>query len=83
MKKTLLIILMILAISVIFILPQLPVQKLFDDSSESLIEADNSNEISQSRIAEKTKYRKDAQLVNQSSEIDPRCYIFQLGDGFL
>ena len=54
---------MILAISVIFILPQLPVQKLFDDSSESLIEADNSNEISQSRIAEKTKYRKDAQLV--------------------
>ena len=63
MKKTLLIILMILAISVIFILPQLPVQKLFDDSSESLIEADNSNEISQSRIAEKTKYRKDAQLV--------------------
>ena len=56
MKKTLLIILMILAISVIFILPQLPVQKLFDDSSESLIEADNSNEISQSRIAEKTKY---------------------------
>ena len=63
MKKTLLIILMILAISVVFILPQLPVQKLFDDSSESLIEADNSNEISQSRIAEKTKYRKDAQLV--------------------
>ena len=63
MKKTLLIILMILAISVIFILPQLPVQKLFDDSSESLIEADNSSEISQSRIAEKTKYRKDAQLV--------------------
>ena len=63
MKKTLLIILMVLAISVIFILPQLPVQKLFDDSSESLIEADNSNEISQSRIAEKTKYRKDAQLV--------------------
>ena len=63
MKKTLLIILMILAISVIFILPQLPVQILFDDSSESLIEADNSNEISQSRIAEKTKYRKDAQLV--------------------
>jgi hypothetical protein len=63
MKKTLLIILMILAISVIFILPQLPVQKLFDDSSESLIEADNSNEVSQSRIAEKTKYRKDAQLV--------------------
>ena len=63
MKKTLLIILMILAISVIFILPQLPVQKLFDDSSESLIEADNSNEISQSRIAEKTKYRKDALLV--------------------
>ena len=63
MKKTLLIILMILVISVIFILPQLPVQKLFDDSSESLIEADNSNEISQSRIAEKTKYRKDAQLV--------------------
>ena len=63
MKKTLLIILMILAIAVIFILPQLPVQKLFDDSSESLIEADNSNEISQSRIAEKTKYRKDAQLV--------------------
>ena len=58
MKKTLLIILMILAISVIFILPQLPVQKLFDDSSESLIEADNSNEISQSRIAEKTKYEK-------------------------
>ena len=57
MKKTLLIILMILAISVIFILPQLSVQKLFDDSSESLIEADNSNEISQSRIAEKTKYR--------------------------
>ena len=57
MKKTLLIILMILAISVIFILPQLPVQKLFDDPSESLIEADNSNEISQSRIAEKTKYR--------------------------
>ena len=63
MKKTLLIILMILAISVVFILPQLPVQKLFDDSSESLIEADNSSEISQSRIAEKTKYRKDAQLV--------------------
>lgn len=63
MKKTLLIILMILAISVIFILPQLPVQKLFDDPSESLIEADNSSEISQSRIAEKTKYRKDAQLV--------------------
>ena len=63
MKKTLLIILMMLAISVVFILPQLPVQKLFDDSSESLIEADNSNEISQSRIAEKTKYRKDAQLV--------------------
>ena len=63
MKKTLLITLMILAISVIFILPQLPVQKLFDDSSESLIEADNSNEISQSSIAEKTKYRKDAQLV--------------------
>ena len=63
MKKTLLIILMILAISVVFILPQLPVQKLFDDPSESLIEADNSSEISQSRIAEKTKYRKDAQLV--------------------
>ena len=63
MKKTLLITLMILVISVIFILPQLPVQKLFDDSSESLIEIDNSNEISQSRIAEKTKYRKDAQLV--------------------
>ena len=63
MKKTLLIILMILAISVVFILPQLPVQKLFDDSSESLIEADNSSEITQSRIAEKTKYRKDAQLV--------------------
>ena len=63
MKKTLLIILMILAISVVFILPQLPVQKLFDDSSESLIEADNSSEISQSRIAEKTKYRTDAQLV--------------------
>ena len=54
---------MILAISVVFFLPQLPVQILFDDSSESLIEADNSNEISQSRIAEKTKYRKDAQLV--------------------
>ena len=63
MKKTLLIILMILAISVVFILTQLPVQKLCDDSSESLIEADNSSEISQSRIAEKTKYRKDAQLV--------------------
>ena len=63
MKKTLLIILMILAISVVFILPQLPIQKLFDDPSESLIEADNSSEISQSRIAEKTKYRKDAQLV--------------------
>ena len=63
MKKTLLIILMMLAISVVFILPQLPVQKLFDDPSESLIEADNSSEISQSRIAEKTKYRKDAQLV--------------------
>ena len=63
MKKTLLIILMILAISVVFILPQLPVQKLFDDSSASLIEADNSSEISQLRIAEKTKYRKDAQLV--------------------
>ena len=46
MKKTLLIILMILAISVVFILPQLPVQKLFDDPSESLIEADNSSEIS-------------------------------------
>tara|TARA_Y200000002_G_scaffold124505_1_gene102131 strand:+ start:689 stop:2089 length:1401 start_codon:yes stop_codon:yes gene_type:complete len=64
MKKFLLLVLLLAALSVIFILPNLEIQTVLNDTEEmNTLSSVDSNEISQSTIAEKTRYRKSAQLV--------------------
>ena len=64
MKKFLLLVLSLAALSVIFILPNLEIQTVLTDTEEmNTLSSVDSNEISQSTIAEKTRYRKSAQLV--------------------
>ncbi|MAZ24370.1 MAG: hypothetical protein CMK41_01150 [Porticoccaceae bacterium] len=64
MKKFLLLVLSLAALSVIFILPNLEIQTVLTDSEEmNTLSSVDSNEISQSTIAEKTRYRKSAQLI--------------------
>ena len=64
MKKFLLLVLLLAALSVIFILPNLEIKTVLTDTEEmNTLSSVDSNEISQSTIAEKTRYRKSAQLI--------------------